>query len=213
MKPKTLLSILFVYLVIGAAHCKFDEPPLGSDPSSLKATPAPNDALPDAGQQNGADGGFGGGGMAGMGGAGGMVAECIIDSDCLGETTECKWPACVDGQCTMHNADYGTPLFVQVYGDCAMLRCDGWGNVFADYFQDPYRDDNECTSDVCYKGVTLHSTKAKGTWCYLPTITSKSGWCNGDANNPQCVQCIPNMKPCSDPDWICVDGFCQPPTP
>lgn len=212
MKTKALLSTLFASLIVGVVHCKVDDDPsLGSDPSNLNTKLGQNDALPDAGQQDGDMGGAGG--TAGAGGEGGVPPECHEDADCEGEVTECRWPACVDGQCVVEKAALNTPLKFQIGGDCAFLVCDSFGGIRAQPIHDPTVDDNECTKDFCKGFETVHESKSEGTWCYLPIISSNSGWCNGDWNNPRCVQCIPNMKPCSDPDWICVDGFCQPPTP
>ncbi len=211
MKNKALLSTLFVSLIISIAHCKFDdEPSLGSDPSNLKANPGQNDALPDAGQHDGAVGGAGG--TAGAGGEGGAPPECYEDADCEGEVTECRWPTCVDGECAITKAEPNTPLKFQIGADCAFLVCDGSGNVFAQPLQDPIRDDNECTDDYCKDFQSMHTAKSKGTVCLLPTVSNNSGWCNGDWDNPRCVQCIPNTHPCPV-DWSCIDGFCQPPTP
>ena len=218
------LMITIAILAICLVHCKFEDEPKRNVPSLVATQMPPDNEVPDSGQQGGSGGiaGAGQGGEAGgmggivdtggMGGFGGM-AECIDDSDCPGETTDCKWPVCSDGQCGMQNAELYKPLLVQIYGDCAFLVCNGSGGILPQLIHDPISDDNECTYDGCNdEFVTVHPAKQKGIQCYLPTIPNKSGWCNGDGNNPQCVECIPNMKPCAV-DWSCVNGFCVPPSP
>ncbi|WP_437981085.1 hypothetical protein [Sorangium sp. So ce117] len=152
---------------------------------------------------NGGDAGAGGdggaGGIDGSGGGGGDV-PCTGDTDCPAPDSECAIARCVDGGCTTEPVASGTPVKVQMAGDCRERVCDGDGAVTEVDDDDDLRDDHSsCTVDSCRDGAPINDPVEAGTWCSL----ADGGLCNPVG---VCVQCLVHSD-C--PTAVCIDYVCQ----
>lgn len=155
---------------------------------------------------------------AGSGGAGGIVPpECVVPGDCPGVDNECRSRTCSAGKCGVSFVPAGTPLAVQVPGDCATAVCDGTGAMTTQDAPADVEDDGlECTVDAC-PGPT-HTPKAQGTSC-LSTCGCPP--CGGDPlQNPDCVFGLCNAGACvgyipvkckiGNTTYTGCDGFSHP---
>ncbi|WP_438038845.1 hypothetical protein [Sorangium sp. So ce128] len=152
---------------------------------------------------NGGDAGAGGdggaGGIDGSGGGGGSV-PCTGDADCPAPDSECAIARCIDGGCATEPVASGTPVKVQMAGDCRERVCDGDGAVTEVDDDDDLRDDHsQCTVDSCRDGSPINDPVETGTWCSL----ADGGLCNPAG---VCVQCLVDWD-C--PTEVCIDYVCQ----
>ncbi|WP_437852112.1 hypothetical protein [Sorangium sp. So ce363] len=152
---------------------------------------------------NGGDAGAGGdggaGGIDGSGGGGGSV-PCTGDADCPAPDSECAIARCIDGGCATEPVASGTPVKVQMAGDCRERVCDGDGAVTEVDDDDDLRDDHsQCTVDSCRDGSPINDPVEAGTWCSL----ADGGRCNPAG---VCVQCLVDSD-C--PTEVCIAYVCQ----
>ena len=149
----------------------------------------------------GSAGSAGTGGSAGSAGTGGNATGCVSAGDCPGEDTECGIRLCVNQKCEWDFAPSGTQLSAQTEGDCSLRVCDGDGaEISVPDNTDIASDTNDCTSDICDAGQTLHPFSSPGTGC-----TSGGGAvCDGNGN---CVECVEDAD-C--PSVVCQQHNCLP---
>jgi len=116
-------------------------------------------------------------------GAGHCVA-CVRNSDC-GVDTLCMVFGCdASHTCRPGNVPAGSPVGVQVAGDCHVQQCDGFGSTTAIPDDTDLPDDgNPCTTDVCTNGAISHVPVTSGTSCGGSSICDGAG---------HCVQCVTN---------------------
>lgn len=132
----------------------------------------------------------------GQGGAGGIVPpECVVAGDCPGVDNECRSRSCTAGVCGVAFVAAGTPLAVQVVGDCATATCDGAGEIASEYdAADLIDDGNDCTNDTCTPQGPSYAPKPMGDSC-LSTCGCPP--CGGDPlQNPDCVFGLCNAGAC-----------------
>ncbi|HHH12134.1 MAG TPA: hypothetical protein ENK23_08710, partial [Sorangium sp.] len=129
---------------------------------------------------------------------GGQVGTCVS-----GTCTVACIPGAGPGQCDDGNActegacdpTSGTCVQVPINnvvvspepdGDCQVLLCqDGTETTLSDNTDLP-DDGNECTSDLCVEGMASHPPANAGA----PCAQNGGRVCDGDSNNPQCVECL-----------------------
>lgn len=183
-RPRLTFGFLFCAVTAASACNTYD--------SSLLEGGAPSDG-------GGASGAGTNVGASGGGGEGGMVA-CESPSECPGMDTECGTRTCEGGTCGVDAAPMGTVADSQTPGDCISNECNGSGaiNGVPDDADLP-NDDNDCTTDVCDRGIPDNVPLAPETEC-------DGGVCNADGN---CVECITGAQcPLSN---VCTDRFtCAP---
>ncbi len=106
------------------------------------------------------------------------------DDACL----PCAKPGCDGkGECS-HSGLSGmpTPGASQVTGDCHEQRCvEGKDEKVEDPFDVP-EDGNECTDDVCNKGVPVNEPLSKGTSCEAVRICDGAGKCVDCSSDADC---------------------------
>lgn len=105
----------------------------------------------------------------------GKCVECLIPEDCPGSDTECATRTCASNACGVDPTPAGTPLSIQVLGDCHEDQCDGSGGVENVIDDTDSNDLNECTTDSCLQGTPTHTP--------LPDTTPCS---NGECNQGFC---------------------------
>ncbi|APR76251.1 5'-nucleotidase [Minicystis rosea] len=115
--------------------------------------------------------------------AAGNCIACTKASDC-GTDTACKTFSCDAGICNVTFAAVGTPVGVQVAGDCRRIQCDGAGTIVdAIDDTDASSDGKECTVDSCMSGVPVHIAKPAGVACGNNQVCDLAGNCVG-CNQP-----------------------------
>lgn len=100
----------------------------------------------------------------------GSCVECNQAEECthLPANDDCGRRECVAGICGETFAPSGKVVSDagQVVGDCKKLTCDGNGGKTAvDDNADLPFDGNDCTKDVCNKGVASHANESTGSPC------------------------------------------------
>lgn len=131
----------------------------------------------------------------------GACVGCLAAADC-GVDTVCGSVACVASTCVATPADQGTPLPLQVPGDCRRAVCDGEGA--AGYLDDPrdvLDDGQECTVDLCAAGQPSNAPKKDGEPC-------AAGECNALG---QCTGCTTGADCGTDTtcrSFGCADSVC-----
>jgi hypothetical protein len=109
---------------------------------------------------------------------------CMVAADCvmLPDDNACRARTCEDGVCGIDFVDTDTPLdeTQQVAEDCALVVCDGAGEVVTvDDASDVPVDGLECTTDACNAGVPENVPARSGTKC-------AAGECDADGD---CIGC------------------------
>jgi len=165
-------------------------------------------------QTGGAGGAGGAGGTGGGGGAGGMTSSssgtggtmgmpCAADAECSGLDTECQMDGqCVNGFCEWTFPISGTPLGMQVYGDCKTNVCDGKGatSTIDPDPSDKYVWGNPCYAPTCGTNAPLASNGV------CTTKWGTSGTCQVDFS---CRECTGDAN-CSGGTSSCQNGKCVP---
>jgi hypothetical protein len=97
------------------------------------------------------------------------LPECSSPSECPGSDTECRARTCTSGSCGMAFVAGGTPVAVQIAGDCQVTVCDGSGGTRSDVDDTdlPSDEGNECTEDVCVNGTPIHPFQPVGMPCSI----------------------------------------------
>jgi hypothetical protein len=98
----------------------------------------------------------------------GDCVQCLAEGECPGQDTACATRTCAAGACGVSFASPGTPLPAaqQTSGDCQVLECDGNGGTMpAVDDTDVPVDGDQCTADVCTKGVPSNPSLPEGTPC------------------------------------------------
>jgi len=131
---------------------------------------------------------------------------CVADGDC-DDDNPCTSDVCNAGECSSAPIDgVPAPMAEQVAGDCHTIQCAaGVGTDEVDDADLP-DDSNDCTENVCMRGVPSNPAIAAGTAC-----NNDMGVCN-DAGT--CVECItaddcdalPEDDDCQT--RTCTDGVC-----
>lgn len=137
----------------------------------------------------------------------GECSGCTNASQCLGETTECQRPSCVEETCGMDYSPYGTRVTIQTSGNCTQDVCDGAGKVITipDNDDPPPTGENQCILNVCSNGESTQVSAPAGAAC-----THNGGSvCDGAGN---CIGCIePGDCPGAGNECMgasCVAGQC-----
>jgi len=135
----------------------------------------------------------------------GKCVQCIANNEC-GIDTVCAQHVCLAGACTVTAAPFGTPVGVQVKGDCQVTVCDGSGAVTAtgDDSDIPAQDGNQCTGEMCMGGVAVHPPLDVTAAC----SQSDGSHCDGTG---YCVQCTTASECGVDSVcqvWNCTSGIC-----
>jgi hypothetical protein len=105
-------------------------------------------------------------------------AQCLSAADCPGAATECQAPTCTGGVCGFVNAPAGTPVSMQIPGDCKQVMCDGAGFfVTIPNDADLVDDGNPCTVDMCSGGTPLQLLAPAGTACGPSSVCDGAGNC------------------------------------
>ncbi|MEZ4221462.1 MAG: hypothetical protein R3B13_11095 [Polyangiaceae bacterium] len=115
--------------------------------------------------------------------------QCDDQNPCTDDAClPCSKPECKgQGECG-HSALSGmpTPGASQTTGDCHEVRCvEGKSEDAVDPFDIP-EDGNECTDDVCNKGVPVNEPVAKGTSCEAVRICNGAGKCVDCSTDSEC---------------------------
>ncbi|MEP7121144.1 MAG: hypothetical protein ABJE95_09550 [Byssovorax sp.] len=125
--------------------------------------------------------------------AGGVCSGCLAAADCAGASNECQATTCVGGNCGVSFTPSGTPISMQIGGDCKTSVCDGSGNVVvAVDDSDVGVDGDQCTSDLCSNGTPGHPQAPSGTLCSMAggQYCNDFGMCNecnpGSVDNFSC---------------------------
>jgi hypothetical protein len=117
----------------------------------------------------------------------GACVTCLTASSCPGTDTECHHRTCTAGVCGIANTAAGTPLAVQIAGDCKRNQCDGAGAaVVANDDLDKPVDGNTCTDDVCTAGVPSNPNVPQGTTCGPSLMCNAQGACVGCITAANC---------------------------
>src|SRR5262249_36273526 len=96
----------------------------------------------------------------------GNCVQCLANSDCPGNDTDCNKRACMAYVCGFTNTPDGTPTSTQTPGDCLENECDGAGGVkIVNKDTDVPVDNNPCTDDVCMSGVPSNPNTMAGASC------------------------------------------------
>jgi len=114
----------------------------------------------------------------------GHCVTCVRNSDC-GVDTICQTHACdAAHSCRLGNVEAGSPVGLQVIGDCHVQQCDGAGTPTSlpDDTDLPV-DGNPCTLDVCSNGAQSNPFVPAGTSCGTGSVCDGAG---------HCVQCTTN---------------------
>jgi hypothetical protein len=100
-------------------------------------------------------------------GAGGHAtpSECASPIDCTGPENFCQARTCTLGVCGFSFKAAGELDIDLVRGDCRQMSCDGHGGFKLLLVDDPRDDGNECTTDVCMRGETVHAPVDVGRGC------------------------------------------------
>ncbi len=131
----------------------------------------------------------------------GTCVQCITAATCPGTDTACRTRTCNANACGFSFAPAGTVTPTQTAGDCKENQCDGAGNIVgAAANGDVPVDGNQCTDDVCNKGVASNPPAASGTAC----TQGGGSLCNGAGT---CVQCI-TAATCPGVDTECQTRSC-----
>lgn len=127
--------------------------------------------------------------------------ECAAPADCPGTDTECRVRSCWNGACGFDDAAAGTPIAVQVPGDCRQVQCDGAGGTtpVVDDADLPV-DANACTTEACTAGVPTNGFAVAGAAC------AQSGGVQCDGAGA-CVTCL-DASECPAPPTPCVIPTC-----
>jgi hypothetical protein len=128
----------------------------------------------------------------------GHCVTCVRNSDC-GVDTLCMVFGCdASHTCRPGNVEAGSPVGLQVVGDCHVQQCDGFGSVTAIPDDTDVPDDNNpCTTDTCTNGAISHTPVASGASCGGSSICDGAG---------HCVQCVSNSD-CGT-DTACQTHVC-----
>jgi hypothetical protein len=160
------------------------------------------------GTGGGGTGGGGTGGTAGTGGGGtgGMMPQCTTPADCPTPANECETATCEGGVCGVANVAAGTPLAVQIPGNCQLESCDGSGSAGSEADDADLPDDNnDCTLDSCDQGTPTFDDATAGEQCGMGGGTV----CDGAG---QCVGCVLAADCGADTacvSWSCDAGTCE----
>jgi len=107
----------------------------------------------------------------------GICIECALPEECDGEDDFCKARTCIADQCGFDFTPAGTPIPMQVAGDCRQDVCDGTGNVVNQNADtDVSNDMNVCTADTCNNGTPVH-TPTPGVSCGTGKMCDDQGNC------------------------------------
>ena len=135
----------------------------------------------------------------------GSCVACNTAADCPAPSGECATASCEAGVCKPGFKDLGTPLSIQVTGDCKTSVCDGMGGTtFQNDDMDLPDDGNDCTADTCDAGVPVNSP-LPGNSCGMPgagLVCDSQGHCSGCTSAGQCGQ----ADACKTP--TCVSNTC-----
>jgi hypothetical protein len=144
------------------------------------------------------------GGSIGVAGDGGTGGECDEPADCtwLPQDDECRTRTCDNHACGQSFAVMGTPLKMQVVGDCVEAVCDGAGSTMTQpNDKDVPVDDNPCTKNVCTGGVPSFPLEPSDTPCGNGGVCDGAGVCKR-SNGQACVLAVE----CTS--GFCIDGVC-----
>lgn len=135
------------------------------------------------------------------------ASQCNDDNACTDDAClPCSKPGCDgQGQCK-HSvlSSIPTPGVSQVSGDCHERRCvEGKDEDALDPFDVPV-DGNECTKDVCNKGVPVNEPLPKGQSCEAVRICDGAGKCVDCSSDADCSSTTTND--CWTP--ACKSGAC-----
>jgi hypothetical protein len=136
----------------------------------------------------------------------GACTGCLAPSECPGVDDDCQARKCTSGVCGFTYAISGTPLVVQVTGDCKSKQCDGAGvAIDVNDSADLPNDNVQCTNDLCQNGVPSNPNSPAGTPC-----TENGGkYCSASGT---CVECgLPDNCPGQDTDCqkrTCASNLC-----
>jgi hypothetical protein len=113
------------------------------------------------------------------------LGHCIVcerNSDC-GVDTLCVVHACDAAHtCRVGNVEPGSPVGLQVAGDCHVQQCDGQGSPTSIPDDTDLPDDgNPCTVDICTNGAISHTPVAAGTSCGAGRVCDGQGSCGAAA--------------------------------
>jgi hypothetical protein len=129
-----------------------------------------------------------------------VCGSCNVASDCAGAETECQHRTCAAGVCGIALDAPGTPLALQIIGDCRSRQCGAAGDVvIVDDDSDAPDDGNPCTNDLCGGGTPSHSIVAAGTSC------GGDNHCNAGG---QCIGCVAPSD-CPGTDGACATRTCS----
>jgi hypothetical protein len=96
----------------------------------------------------------------------GACVECLGPSECPGDDDECSPRTCISGVCGTQITPVGTPVMVQISGDCKDSICDGFGGVTTtSNNSDPPAPTNDCMTPACSAGNVTLTPTAHGTTC------------------------------------------------
>ena len=96
----------------------------------------------------------------------GTCVACNTASQCTGADTDCQTRTCVTNVCGFSYAGNGTPVSLQVSGDCKQVQCNGsGGTTSANLDSDVPVDGAQCTDDVCTMGVPSNPPLNPGATC------------------------------------------------
>lgn len=114
---------------------------------------------------------------------------CDTKDDCPGADTECLKRVCTGGVCDTAAVDAGTPISLQVDGDCKSVVCDGNGGTqIVNQDDDAPPSASKCVSFTCNGGTAEPVNASQGTKCG-PTdnlVCDASGNCLGCNTKDDC---------------------------
>jgi hypothetical protein len=126
---------------------------------------------------------------------------CMQPADCPDPGNECILRTCDAGMCGTEPAISGTPLAMQIPGDCKEVYCDGSGSTEQGPSDtDLPNDANDCTSDVCTDGVPSNPPLEAGAACGATGDLV----CDGAGS---CVGCVAETD-CAGMDTECQTRTC-----
>jgi hypothetical protein len=132
----------------------------------------------------------------------GICGECNQASDCamFPPDDECQTRVCDANVCSQAFTLAGTPLQMQVAGDCQETSCDGAGSTVSDPDDtDLPEDNNPCTQNVCAGGVPSYPAEPSGATCGAGLV------CNGAG---VCIGCVVAAD-CAGTDDFCKQRTCS----
>ncbi len=143
----------------------------------------------------------------------GHCVTCVSNADC-GVDSICLTHACdAAHSCRLGFVESGSPVGVQVTGDCQVQQCDGAGlpTSIPDNTDVPADDGNPCTQDVCTNGAPSHPPVAAGTLVGTQ-VTGNCSTMQCDGNGAVVTVASSTDVPADDGN-PCTDDVCQGTTP